>query len=428
MKEAGTIISFKGSKGRVDLKPEELVFFEELLIHRVMTANAVHDFFQATSSHTRSPSAISNRLKRFLDTGLLIRLQEDISPSGYSIYRYYYKLAKRGLRVLEQVGKLTSEEVERLHLQINKLQIPKRHNIGTSTLANNILLEGMKIGFTNFTHSRGVDGKGFNQKERGAIKSYELVIPDWLFSNYNCTICMEVDTGFQQRRVIESKIARYMKYADSVKESEEEVVLLFSIMDSSLGLSAADVEDRSKRVASLKSCVPPTEVWPSNLSIYVVSSERTVDIVLRLLMGEEPYPADIRSSVILDWYNTLEEYKPIKMVEVENDGRLSEMIVSVMRKGRREKVAILWGEEGSVRTYQQIKTLFDYSQKYKNINAIIVLYQTRGQDEFDVFGKPWNNIWLTNREEWYEFDGEIEDLPKMYRVTSYYRRELSQFE
>ncbi|MFD6903521.1 replication-relaxation family protein, partial [Streptomyces diastaticus] len=287
-----TIPLGKGSR-RLEIKDVELELFKEMLIHRVMRSRDVHAFYKTLSEsppHTRS---ITKRLTRLVDSGVLLRMDEPINDTKPNIRLYYYKLAKRGIAALTETGSIKADEAETIYRQILSLKIPKPHNLAVSSLVNNLQIKLMEKNIKN-------------QHERGGtwVQQYQTelpFVPDWVFANRRCTVFLEVDSGTEQLSMIETKVQRYIDYAAT---SEDKIMVVFSIMDTSVDYELS--ADRSKRIVSLKESVPPYQHWPKNLSIYVISAERTPELIIRMFEDIEPLSDTERGYVLENW---LDEWK-----------------------------------------------------------------------------------------------------------------------
>lgn len=425
-----------GSNGRrIVLQKEELLLLKELCIHRTMQSKDVHDFYQCASEKPRHSDSISRRLKRLVDVGILLRMKEDVSTTRAIISKYYYKIARRGLWALVQVGVLTEEEANQLHLQILSLRIPKVHNIAASSLANRVRVKGIQTGMTGFNHFRGVDDERLLNNLKTIDVEREIVIADWVFQEDERTIYLEVDSGSQQNRVIESKVARYIKFARTI---EDEVVIVFSIMDESV--NKAKSSDRSRRVASLKECMPACQHWPDNLSIYVITAKRTPDLILRLLEEYEPLSAEYRGYVIDEWLGDWKQtekgryhFKIQDQSDVYGANRVKELeadkIVRLDKQNEGKLVALLYAEEGSVKSYQRIRANHYRTVEIGNgqkLHDVIMVYRNLETMNHDVQGVFWDKAWFTHRHSFKE-DQSLK-FPSMLKPVSHFRKESIKFE
>ena len=428
----------------VVLKPEELDLLQELLHHRVMLSRTVHDFIQTRTKNGRHANGISNRLRRLVDAGVLNRLKENVSATRAPVYRYYYKLAKRGLLILVDEGKLTLEEAEKFYNQIKSRRIPKIHNLATSILVNDIYLKVLKEGIKGYSHSRGVDDTRLNGEEPIPADRKGLVLPDWVFTLNKRTVCLEVDTGTETSRVVEAKVERYIKFAESIQGSGEDLAIVFSVVDPSLNLPTYRFSiDRTKRISSLKASIPPIQSWPSNLSVYVITAEKTDELLLRLLKREEPYSKDLRQLVIFEWMERLKIYKDsdIHLKEFDN-GYLNELeilkelepdgVIELTRGRRKDRLALIWGEEGSIATYQLIRANQFKTRKGREskspLDGVLAIYPNKNQLDSDIYGEPWENVWLTDFATWQKIENREDPFPMFMKIVSNYRKEWMPYE
>lgn len=422
-----TIPLGKGSR-RIEIKDVELALFKEMLIHRVMRSRDVHAFYKtlsATPPHTRS---ITKRLTRLVDSGVLLRMDEPINDTKPNIRLYYYKLAKRGVAALVETGSIKADEAETIYRQILSLRIPKPHNLAVSSLVNNLQIKLMEKNIKSH-HERGSTWVQQNQ--------YELpFVPDWVFSNRRFNVFLEVDSGTESLSMIETKVQRYIDYAAASKEN---IMVVFSIMDTTVdyGLSA----DRSKRIVSLKESVPPYQHWPKNLSIYVISADRTPELIIRTFEDIEPLSDTERGYVLENW---LEEWKthcpnismkPFALSRVYGDTGLKDLEVDLALKveDRTElrTIGFLYGEEGSVKSYQQIrfnhKRIGRQQERGIPFDELIVIYLDYENLIHDVVGRTFLKAWFTFGDTWHH-EEERGRYPLMLKPISIFRKEWVSFE
>lgn len=414
-------INGKGKK-RIDLKPSELRLFQEMLVHHVMPSKAVHEFLQAAGKRMLNGTSISNRLARLRDSKLLLRMEKE--EGGFK--SYFYKLSKRGIYCLVECGVINEQEAEKYYNHIISLRIPSAHTLGICQLVNRVIVRELNYSLPKFRHYRGLMPGYQNQV---AEKSLGL-IPDWTFQREQRYVHLEMDTGSQSHRVIESKINRYIKYA--LQNQEKEIMLVFSVFDESLGIKSLSAKsDRSKRIRALKDLVPSLKHWPENLSIYVLAAERTAAVILDLLTYRLPYD-DADSMVLLHVWKEKAKKNILGANFLLHEGNenfygtykgpKAEELVSILSPHNRWTALVL-GVEGSVATYQQIRALHRLTKESvldsNKLKELIVIYPTEEAMIADVYGQPLSNAWFSYKD-YTSF--------AMYKLVSPFKKKLFIYE
>lgn len=224
------------------LREEELELLEQIWIHRTMQAKSVHSFYEGTSKTLRNSNAISNRLTKLVEQGLLIRLTKDVSLTRARVPRYYYRLGKIGLRLLAEHQKIQLDDFSRRdYRSFRNSPVPSVHTDAMSILANRIYLN-CRYEIPGMVHLRGVTGKIISRSgDEKLIREYG-VIPDWIFQVDKHLLCMEMDTGSQEHLKIEEKFVGYNALHRVLLKQGYQLVVLFAVLDNSV-----DVVQKNKR-------------------------------------------------------------------------------------------------------------------------------------------------------------------------------------
>lgn len=418
-----------GSNGkRIVLKHEELLFLHELTIHRTLQVRDVYDFFRNVfriAPHTKS---IAKRLGRLVSAGILMRMEERVNPTN--LKTYYYKIGKRGLEALHKSNLISRDDAERLYQQIFYLKIPKSHTMAASHLANQTKVLGLSEDLA-LEHNRGIDDPELKKKGN-------VLISDWVFKRRNRTVFLEVDSGRQTLEVISSKVERYIHFAETVNEN---VVLVFSVMDDTV--SKSFTSDRSKRIASLKENMSPCQNWPKNFSIYVITAERTPELILRILKRSEPLSQEFRGYVIDEWIEQLKgrtkgkfEIQDLAKETAYGSDRVKELeadfTLQLNEATRTRYIALIYAEEGNVQTYQRIRYNHHRTKGTlihgQRLDELIMVYKDKDFMSSEVHGVFWENSWYTFRDTWRLSEDQIGSYPEMLKPISQFRREWNRFE
>ncbi|WP_028393936.1 replication-relaxation family protein [Bacillus cihuensis] len=428
------VLDGKTPHKRLELSNREISLLYEIAIHGVVHAQSIHNYLQHFLQKKQHPNTVTNRIRKFVEYGVLIRLQQNVSYTHSVPYRYYYKIGTQGILALVEAELLPEEEYMDLERRLSLLTIPKNHNGALSILAFQSKLRIEENNLPDVEHGRGVYDERLliNAEHGGGILP---IVPDWFFRRGKRVLFLEFDSGVQSHQVINSKIDRYIDYAED--KPEEEVVIIFSVMDASVQL-VVDNKDRSRRVAALKESMLPVQEWPRNLSIYVLSAERTPKLIYQLLSNQNPLPQSIRKWNTIGWLEELKSSKYFLSLQELNP----EMVYGISRTELLEAefiyrldhfehyydVAFIFGEEGAVSTYQRLRShhirTTGQSRYGEKIDRIIVIYSEYEQAEADIYGADWTNVWISDK----EVLKRKQPIQKMLRVKSPFKKELSQFE
>lgn len=248
------------------LREEELELLEQIWIHRTMQAKSVHSFYEATSKTLRNSNAISNRLTKLVNQGLLIRLTKDVSLTRARVPRYYYRLGKFGLRLLAEHQKIQLDDVTRQdYRSFRNSPVPSVHTDAMSILANQIYLD-CRYEIPGMVHRRGVTGKIISRSGDGKLIRENGVIPDWIFQVDNRLLCIEMDTGSQEYKKIINKFVRYNALHEVLLKQGYQLCVLFAVLDDSLDVVQKNKRmERNRRVENLNRLFAEyLKTWPTD--------------------------------------------------------------------------------------------------------------------------------------------------------------------
>lgn len=300
-------------KERIDLKPYELSLFQELLIHQAMPSKEIHNFLKQTSEKPMNSKNITDRLRRLVESKLLIRIGPlesrlliRIDPDQRSPL-YFYKLSKRGIQCLANNGVINEEEVEKFYRRIMSTNIYSLPLV-PSAIANRVKIESMKseweqsyVQYPGIGHSlriKMLQIKGFNVS----------LVPSWTFQKGNRYVFLEMETGSPSSEVIESLMKHYMLIAED--NPEDEVIVVFSFTNNMLGVKNTR-SNRSKRVENIKEAITNLQNGPSNLWMYAMPTDRTPPLLLELIFGIRPINSVSSANFISHWKNSVMKNFPV---------------------------------------------------------------------------------------------------------------------
>lgn len=172
-------------------------------------------------------------------------------------------------------GAILHSNMEKVYQVITQTKIQKQHNLALSTLINKIRIESFKHDLDLKVHMRGGE---WIEENRIKIKT----VPDWVFETNEAIVFIELDTGSERLKCIIDKIEGYIDFCLSTEKKFSSFFHIGPFAKSELS------NNRSGRVASLKSAISSIQNLPSNLFIYTLPSKRTILPVVRILKGIEP--------------------------------------------------------------------------------------------------------------------------------------------
>lgn len=375
--KGGIHVKRTSQQAGVILHDYERILLQHLHVHRTMRASSVHKLYTMLSKKKLSKVNISHRLSKLLNSGVLSRMEEQISDVEGRFIRYSYKLGDRGFDVLVSMGYLTISEANKQVAAYRNLKLPSYHTKASSIICNHIAIECMKDDSASVMKmSRGNTHSEFGTTSDVTTEMKGIVIPDYVFENNNCYVTIEIDTGRQRSHIIKSKYERYKKKAASLKESGKSIMCVFVVVDDSV--SNEQLGDRAKRVNSLKNMFPPFNDWGDNLHFYAIRAIHAPQLIVKLLTGKEPIPKLSREFLCDDWIDsvkvvennriTVSRYNPSQFVYSNSAEHMNaDGFVQFTEKGKYPKsYALIFMQEGSVSSYQTYQTNLLRAEQYND--------------------------------------------------------------
>lgn len=368
----------------VQLTPHELTLLERIIPHRTVTSGFIHKHYRIQG---RGISAISHRLAKLVDGGILRRTALVRQPPGKG--KYYYRIHTRGFEMLNKNGFLNDMETEfhirNLH-RFNKA--PTNHNAALADLVQNIEQE--------------VERKGQSLEARGVASSRgdfhprfssAPIIPDWCFETEETLFAVELDTSSQSGQVVADKARRYSAFAPQL---QKELVILFACVD----LEKADGGTRMRRIASLKAGMPHYQKWAANTRFFIFNMDQATHHLTQWLTK----PKKAAGDMIEQWFRGSrqclgERTELRKSTHAVFDSLLQkdpQDLTCIAQIGRPKKLPQFAGllpvAEGSVKSFQQVQAAMEGSRKWNEIlngrvrlHLLLVYGEEREMTE-DVFG------------------------------------------
>jgi len=411
------------------LKGEDILVLHQISIHSSMRSPSIHELYRMTyktGGKERNSNWISNRLTKMVEAGLIERIEERLGNRGQAagMKYYHYRLNRRGYEVLVSEGIIPKEKVESLLTQSKQKKIPNIHSRSASYLANMIFVELFNQDSNNhYSHVRG-SRHNYLGIAANALKTeiYGLIVPDWIFEGDDIVVAIENDTGTQRGDIILKKYRHYKKVAEFFQTIGKTLIVVFAVtditvMDLAIGHDLKG-ENRHKRIGSLKDVFPLQNEWPNNLHIYVATAKRVPKLVAKFLSSQEPLEEGYKSVYVPGWFNLTLDRLPSNKEMVEEDldnvmtpnrnRQLDAGFLFQLRKDgfTQERHLVLWGEEGSVRSYQFIRNNARLTYQYNSnprqaipLKVDVIFMDKESADE-DIYGNDtYHSVYFRNVEE-----------------------------
>lgn len=377
---------------------------------KVISSRNVHTFYQAHSLPSRSSNAITNRLAKLVDAGILQRLDDaHVLRFEYKPVAYYYRVGNRGYELLYGEEFITEKEKEYGKIYSSNFPIPTEHNKAIGSLLTNMQIALTQSGKS--FDSLGTLSRRGDRHPEFALSVYQLdfapIIPDWTFETEEQIICLELDSGSQTTGIIQSKFYRYNKMA---KRLNKPLIVFFSV-----GLDIfAEVTNRERRVPSLKDVFPEQTEWSDSLDIYVVPSGRTIPLLKRLIERNARFSREEQKQLTMKWlrnsfdaapfgiYFEKNEDQQFQSLLFNNEFDLDNMGLIDKEHDENQYGGLLFMEEGSVRSYQRVRVNQHRISHWNENRAVgrgavslFLIYEEKSSIEPDILGIiPLCETWL----------------------------------
>lgn len=394
----------------VYITPYEMDLLRLVFDLKVISSRNIHNFYQAHSLPSRSSNAITNRLAKLVNAGVLQRLDDShvlkLDPRPVS---YYYRVGTRGFELLQKEGFISEDEMEYGKMYGSIFPIPTDHNKALGNLLMNTQIS-LSLSGASFDSLATRSMRGDRHPEF-SVSVHQLdfapIIPDWIFETEEQIICLELDTGSQKTGIIQSKFYRYNKMA---KRLNKPLVVFFSV-----GLDVvAEVTNRERRVPSLKEVFPEQTEWSNSLDIYVVPSGRTVLLLKRLIERNARFSREEQKQLTMKWlrnsfdaapfgiYFEKNEDQQFQSLLFNNEFDLDNMGLIDKEHDENQYGGLLFMEEGSVRSYQRVRVNQHRISHWNENRAVgrgavslFLIYEEKSSIEPDILGIiPLCETWL----------------------------------
>lgn len=423
-------------KTGVKLKEYEIRLLEQLMIHRILHSKSIHEFIREMAGWDINKNVITNRLHRLLEVKILDRVSTNVSLTSARFPRFYYKLGVYAYRILIVTNRLhnTAENFKRFKLS-RKSVVPSLHTDAISKHANQIYLDCLLNANLAVEHYRGAEIKLLNgEKELLDIKTYSVVVPDWVFILKKKVVFLELDTGSQNQQVIKEKVRKYQELIDKhYLPNGYEVTLIFTVLDDSIDVIQKNkIANRDKRVASLKKNIA---LYPlENFSVFALAANRTSSLVRSVFLIETQKHYEVLS----DWFNdvqiTLERVNQTKakLISIgtldsnQNEIEQSTFVIQFLKNGKERYILPVFIFEGEVKTHYLLQVVINNVPSFKSYLEssqidIFLVYPSYKQATDDVLGITTDiQIYKTDLNSW----REGLDIPMMIKVTGPFKEKV----
>ena len=431
----------QGKTKHVKLKSYELELLKQISIHRIMHAKSIHHFIQEMTPNPLHSNGISNRLKLLVDEEILSRQFLDVSVTRAPARRYYYMLGRKGFRMLVNSGYfLYDRESVATYRKSRDSEIPSIHTDAMSILANKIFLACQEdSGRETLQHFRGADACipiWHGEDQRFGMEGNH--IPDWVFTNDEQYICIEMDTGSQSLKMITKKVEYYnqLNQRRFNKDSDYKLILVFAVLDDSIVVvKSFKKENRSKRIGSLKAHIANLSLDFSE--IYVVSAKRAhlliksfTAVTQTLAEGEENQDLSLLIQTTLSQntkYSISEKTLPTTMNNTMIQTWALSTIEIQMRKFS-QSIFLVMMREGHIETWRRMNNAMNYARdwnKHFHNNELVIIscYENEEAAIHDVIGLELDaKLYKTSMQAWEEANEKKQHMPRMIQMGGPYRQ------
>lgn len=396
---------------KVILKFKEISVLRQVLIHEVVPSRVIHDLFRAFVDNGISSSVISNRLRKFVETDILVKIDEPISFNNTVQNRSYYKLGHRGLGKLFELNKFEGYEYDEICIRNSVKKVPSTTELAASIIANEILVKTY-LADEWIDHSKAEHHTLLrNNRSLYPLLEKKNLLPSWIFEDNDRVICLVINPKTIIWNDLEKALRLYNNLAKEAESENKEFLLFFSFIDVSLNiLHSSKVEDVKEKVLNFKSIFPSFKLWQENLSVYALTATRTADCVYKIIINETlednledglPESMDVHLNNI-----NIREFHHQRIGEEQPQSFVFHELHRLWFKEEQRHIAVIFGNEGSVLTFQKINFLSHYLNKNsyrfnRNPISLWVIYQDKQRQKEDIL-MPFYDIqlWLTNYTTW----------------------------
>ncbi|MFJ6414439.1 replication-relaxation family protein [Terribacillus saccharophilus] len=324
----------------------------------------------------------------------------------------HIRIGQNGIRILVDMKMLSPDWNK---VEIKKFSQIKNYDhyfgiqeIATKTIIN---LQNKLSDFKSISPGFA-DGSAVSEGELSLIAA-DNVVPDWILSSKGQVLFLEFDTGNESLHVIQDKVRHYISL--SKRDHSNKYIVLFSLIDESMRTLRYYPDNRKIRINNMKMAIKETFDSvvgnSSNLSVYVVSLNRSVRLAEEILIGTKPYGL-LNQEIELDTFATLINDNNGLDFRFENirhagsqTGHTLDTIVEIVNKssGRRTNASLLLMDEGNVDMIAKVKRFSDYSQMNvldKDSKILIGVYKNKVQLENEIIGINLPNVYFTDMDSW----------------------------
>lgn len=388
----------KSGKKYIDLKHEELIVLDQLILHGTVTSFILHDLFKVLVNPSFSSTSISNRIRKFVDYNILERIEESFTINNSIQSRYYYKLGENGRNILSEILYIDPFFLEK---EVPSKHLPPHDELLLSSLANDIYLQ-CKEHYYTFRHSKFKEhwlAYLFTRKNKAIASFLETA---WVFENENHLILLILNAPISNHSSYEKIFNNVLnQFAKEVAKDDKHCIVIFSIAEHSFRLQ---VPSTKQQIQHIKANMPSFRNWHSNLEVYILSFERVKKRIISLLNFVDR-DAGFKYSLPHKVDNYLHQIKEQgfsqQLLPIRNKIGPQTFHSLIYLEDIRNIITIP-GLEGSVKTFQTLAALetqlFKSSYSYNQAPIhLIVIYPNKDDQYNDVIlSRYGRNIWITH--------------------------------
>lgn len=300
---------------KVILHDFEMEILAQLSIYRMVNSKFVIDMYKAARERNgyakSSRNAISQRLQKLLNAGLLNQHKRMGNSTGF-IARTYYSLTERCINTLMLSKKINSGDGEQL------LSFYKRHGVTfPSVHSEAITALGLQL-------QQSITDQDLNSSIRlmrgsqhhllGSTKDTDdetknLIVPDLVVEVGKHTIvAIEVDGGRQTSGIIQGKVKRYEKFMKTLAGKRKELYVVFVPIDDNLLVEDSQRKERLRRVFNLKRLIEDEASWGENIHYYAQRAMEMSNFILRIYNRLEYRSILQEENTVQEWLFKMSTY------------------------------------------------------------------------------------------------------------------------
>lgn len=391
----------------IEVKHEELLLLRQILLHETINSFILHDLFKGLVNSSFSSTTISNRIRKFVEYDILVRIEESFTINHFIQTKYYYKLGENGYQLLTEFFFLDPYSLHSLEEDVQTQCVPTVNEIALSTLANDIYLNSIRSDY-NFQYAKFKDH--WLSISRNTIGN-KIFSNAWVFESETQLIVLILNATIHSSSHMTGIFNNVLNpFARELVQEEKHCIVIFSVTEQFRNVYT-NIKTTNTRdiIYALKAWMPYFTQWHPNLEVYVLAFDRVkerIESLLRFVEVEAGYkyllPRNLRHYLEQKKEEDfLQCFLPINAFSEKNKIGFQTFHFLRYQDDTRNIISIA-ALEGSVKTHQTIasleKQLFNkgYSYEKAPIHLIVIYPNQTNQDNDIIHSSYGRNLWITN--------------------------------